>query len=334
MESIVVGMFDEADEALAFVNDLEARGVARDHIDMEGGGAEKPEPQSFFQRLGNVLTGADRGALGEGFRRGGTIVSARVDDPQVDETVYLMKAHGAVNIDERASGASGPNDQGGPKIQGEQRIPVVEEALKVGKRVVEKGGVRVYTQVDARPVEEEVTLRDERVVVERRPMNQPATGQEPGLFQEGTIELHERGEEVVVGKEARIIEEVVVGKVVDQRVETVRDTVRRTDVAVEDLGTATADPDRYGADFQQHWQQQYAPSGYPYEHYAPAYRYGSQLAGTEPYQGRPWDDIEVDAQKSWETHNPGTWERFKDAVRYGWSRMTGSPNPSARRDLP
>ena len=53
-------------------------------------------------------------------------------------------------------------------------------------------------------------------------------------FKERTIEVEERGEEAVVSKEARVVEEVVVRKEADQRTETVSDTVRKTEVDVED----------------------------------------------------------------------------------------------------
>ena len=39
----------------------------------------------------------------------------------------------------------------------------------------------------------------------------------------------------MVNKQARVVEEVVVGKEATERTETVRDTVRRTDVEVEQL---------------------------------------------------------------------------------------------------
>ena len=65
----------------------------------------------------------------------------------------------------------------------------------------------------------------------------PPTGD---AFRERTIELTETGEEAVVGKTARVVEEVVLSKDVGTRTETVTDTVRRTDVEVENLtGTAT-----------------------------------------------------------------------------------------------
>jgi uncharacterized protein (TIGR02271 family) len=119
---------------------------------------------------------------------------------------------------------------------GDEVIPIAEEELHVGKRQVGQGRVRIQSRVVERPVEEQVTLREERVDVERRPVSgttQAGTlGGDP--FQERTIEMEEHSEEAVVSKEARVVEEVVVRKDVEQRTETVSDTVRRTEVDVED----------------------------------------------------------------------------------------------------
>jgi len=115
-------------------------------------------------------------------------------------------------------------------------VPVVEEQLDVGKREVQRGGVRIFTQTTERPVEESVTLREEHARVERRPVDRPATEAELGsAFQEKSVELRETAEEPVVAKTAHVVEEVDVGKEVSTRTETVRDTVRRRDVDVEEL---------------------------------------------------------------------------------------------------
>ena len=111
-------------------------------------------------------------------------------------------------------------------------IPVVEEELRVGKREVEKGGVRVTSNVTETPVEEEVRLREERINVERRPVNRPVSNAD-NAFQSGTIEVTESAEEAVVAKNARVVEEVVVNKDVQERTERVQDTLHRTDVDVE-----------------------------------------------------------------------------------------------------
>jgi len=114
-------------------------------------------------------------------------------------------------------------------------IPVAEEELHVGKRDVSHGRVRVRSYVVETPVSEDVSLREERVHVERRPVDRAVSGgTDAGMFQERTIDLEERGEEAVVSKEARVREELVINKEVDTRTETISDTVRRTEVDIED----------------------------------------------------------------------------------------------------
>jgi len=117
---------------------------------------------------------------------------------------------------------------------GEEVIPLVEERLRVGKREVANGRVRVRTYVVETPVQEQVTLREEHVEVERRPVDRPLTDADRVDFKDRTIEATETSEEAVIGKEARVREEVVVRKEAGERTQTVSDTVRRTEVEVDD----------------------------------------------------------------------------------------------------
>jgi stress response protein YsnF len=118
----------------------------------------------------------------------------------------------------------------------EDVVERAEEELRVGKREVGRGGVRVRSYVTERPVEEQVNLREERVEVERRPVDRPV---QPGdaVFQEREISASERGEEAVIDKQARVVEEIGIRKDVDTRTETVRDSVRKQEVEVEDTRT-------------------------------------------------------------------------------------------------
>lgn len=116
-------------------------------------------------------------------------------------------------------------------------IPIIEEELQVGKREVESGGVRVQSRITETPVEEHVTLREEHVKVERHPVNREVTSSDMANFKEGEINITTSSEEAVVGKQARVVEEVEIGKQVTEREETVRDTVRRTDVEVDEINT-------------------------------------------------------------------------------------------------
>jgi uncharacterized protein (TIGR02271 family) len=114
-------------------------------------------------------------------------------------------------------------------------LPVIEEELQVGKRTVQRGGVRVYTRTTEQPVSETVNLREEHVRVERHPVSREATAQDLEAMPDRVIEVTESAEEAVVAKRARVVEEVVVSKDVDEHEEHVQDTVRRKDVEVEHL---------------------------------------------------------------------------------------------------
>jgi uncharacterized protein (TIGR02271 family) len=116
-------------------------------------------------------------------------------------------------------------------------IPVVEEQLEVGTRTVYRGGVRIHTRVTEQPVDKVVALREEHVRVDRRPADREATAADLEVMQEQTMNITESAEEAVVSKTARVVEEVVVRKDVDEYEEHVHETVRRKDVEVEDANT-------------------------------------------------------------------------------------------------
>jgi len=121
------------------------------------------------------------------------------------------------------------------KSDRDQTINRIEENLDVSKRTVERGGVRVRSRIVEKPVEENIRLREERINVERNPVDREASRAELENFEERDIELTERAEVPVVNKEARVVEEIRVTKDVDERNETIRDTVRRTEVDIDDL---------------------------------------------------------------------------------------------------
>lgn len=141
----------------------------------------------------------------------------------------------------RAASAAG---YGAPAGEGtEERIPLVEENLRVGKRQVIEGRVRIRSYVVETPVTESVQLRDEHVEVERRPVDRPLTGNEADPFREREIEAVETREEPVVSKDARVREELVMRKSVQEREEAVHDTVRRTEVRQDEGDVAVSDRD-------------------------------------------------------------------------------------------
>ncbi len=114
-------------------------------------------------------------------------------------------------------------------------IPIIEEELQVGKRTVQTGGAYIKSRMVEKPVEETVNLKEERVFVERTPVDRPVDTTGFDAFKEETIELKEHAEVPVVSKEARVVEEITLGKNVSERDETIHDTVRKTEVDIENL---------------------------------------------------------------------------------------------------
>lgn len=191
----------------------------------------------------------------EAARRGHATLIVHADgEDEVDQIRALLERCDVVDIEERAmqwrSEAPGGSGQtAGRGMAGRSgetaadttaAIPVIEEEIQVGKREVERGRVRVYSRVMERPVEESVQLREERARVTRQPVDRPATEEDFAAFKEGSMEIRETAEIPVVQKQARVVEEVQVGKQVEQRAETVRDKVRKTEVRVDEEAPAAS----------------------------------------------------------------------------------------------
>lgn len=204
-------------------------------------------------------------AYPEAYRRGATVLTVTVaTDELADRVEDILERNNAIDIDERSASWSADGDAATTHVAGTHlgadhaqvvdrtatsavggtAIPVIEEDLRVGKRELNTGKVRVVSRISERPVEETVNLHEEHAHIERRPVDRAATAAELNSFKPGAIEIQETAEELVVEKSARVVEEVTVGKQGSDRQETVRDTVRRTDVDVETdpASTVHADP--------------------------------------------------------------------------------------------
>jgi uncharacterized protein (TIGR02271 family) len=268
MQRTLTAIYDTRSAAEAVRDELVGLGVPSANIVMRGtesGAASTTtatEDKGFWASLADLFVpDEDRHTYAEGLRRGGYLLTAQVPDGMEDQAIEILERSGAVDIDERAESwrqsgwtgyqagqtatgtgtmgerasmlASGQPGTRTTDLEGGETIQAAEEQLHVGKREVGRGSVRVRSYVVERPVEEQVALRQERVTVERRPVDREL---QPGeaAFQERTIEAVERGEEAVVDKRARVTEEIGVRKDVATETETVRDTVRKQEVEVEE----------------------------------------------------------------------------------------------------
>jgi uncharacterized protein (TIGR02271 family) len=261
MSRTVTALYDTRAEAEAASQRLSAA------VDVEGK-ARIIDKSSMGQKGSDFhsvpLSHEDRHSYGEGLRRGGFMLCAEVDgDEDTDKIVRVLEETSSVDLEEReqswrsegwspysaSSGAGGgfgatsgtssqqsETSRASGNVVQEEHIPIVEEQLVVGKREVNRGGARVRTYVKEMPVHEQVSLREEHVSIERRPVNETLkSGDLTGdMLQERTVEMTEMAEEAVVAKEARVREELVIKKTAEQRTEDVEDTVRRTEVEVDE----------------------------------------------------------------------------------------------------
>lgn len=275
MATTLVGLFDSlADAERARARLLQEGGLEAGAIHVTNNeslatraSSDTGEHRGFFARLfglGETDTTADTYA--EAVRRGHAMLTVTLPDGQDTSRIEsLLESAGAIDVDERAQSweATGVRSSARSAVAderlAEQRLSgkgdtlkVVQEELAVGKRTVENGGVRVRQFVTERPVQEQVQLCEERAIVQRRPVDRVLTADEAqGLdLRDREIELRERAEVPVVQKQARVVEEVEVGKETNVRTETVQDTVRRTDVDVEQLNAAQQQSQRQGSNLR------------------------------------------------------------------------------------
>lgn len=263
MASTVIGLFEERADSDAAISDLKSAGFSASDIETKEAGSASGLDNDL---QGHGVPDGDIKLFLEGVRAGDTLAIAHTADDKAEQAREIMDRHGALDIHDAyalrgtqtattiptsttasALGAAALGTTAvtatdrdttaltpGANLGGETVIPIVEEELSVGKREIQRGGARIHTRITERPVSEQVTLREEQVTVDRRPVDRAATAGDMA-FKEQNLEVTETDEVPVVSKDARVVEEVVVGKTASERTETVSDTVRRTDVDVEDL---------------------------------------------------------------------------------------------------
>jgi len=242
-EQTLVGLYPTHTVADEVCTRLQAEGITQSDINIgtdagelvhqETAEASKPASGLWAWLFGSDVSDEQRDQYAGHLRRGCIAVSVRTrSDAERERAIDVMEQFDPIDI-EGDDGHSVALQTPAPSTATErdQVIPLAKEELEIGRRQVERR-YRVRTHVVERPVEAQVHLRDERVVIERRPAAATAATLEAG-FAESDVEVIERHEEPVVAKTRRADEEVVVHTDAQDRVETVRDTLRETKVDVE-----------------------------------------------------------------------------------------------------
>lgn len=155
------------------------------------------------------------------------------DAPDVDEDELTDEREAELyeHYGLRRAGYAGatPMTEGDHHASGDSLIRR-EEEMRVGKRSVEAGRVRLRKWVETKPVHEDVVLREERLRVEREPVDEPLGDAE---LDEGVVEMVLTREEPVVEKRTVAKERVTLYKDVEERTEEVHSEVSEERVEIE-----------------------------------------------------------------------------------------------------
>ena len=319
MTKTVIGLFDDREEATRAYAALVEEGYARADIDILTNDDADDVPK--LAALKQYVKAPDVDVYLEGVRQGGTVITANVIDSAAERAAGILSNFNIVNIGKRVTELKKvePSLTLSDPLHDDNVIEVIEEELQVGVGEEERGRLRIYNVVTEREVAKNVGLRDETLRVKRRPVNR-AVAISPDLFKERSFELVEVDQIALVSKTARVVEEVSLGKEVVEKIETIKATLRRQDVEIEEIPAARSFAD-YDSDFRGFYTAKLANSGVSYDELKPSFNFGYTLATREPFRSSPWSAIEVDGKRIWEEKNPGTWDQSKAVIKYAWERV-------------
>ena len=264
----IVAVFDTRDHADAAVKALKAGGFANADIstfddDRLAGGKKTLAPGVKEAGLWHRLFGSDvyeheATVYHQTVEHGGVVVSARVMDSEVAHATAILDMHHPVDVHDRAvTSAIAPaahieaaekKIDAVPLVAGQQVavsqklaeahdgiLRLAEEQLEVGKRMIQTGRTRVRRYITEHETSADVTLHDEHAEVLRRAISDPKY---VGAIDwaDGEIEVIETAEQALANKTARIVEEVSLKKIGTDRVETVKEKLRRQLAEVQRIG--------------------------------------------------------------------------------------------------
>jgi len=311
MQHTLLAVFDNRSDAEKALDALIAGGFPRSQLRLSEGesGAAEPEPAAHgigagIRRFFADIFGTDRGEHAQMYAAavssGRHVLSLEADTgEEVERAADIVERFGPVDIDEhgqswtapdhglRQQGASMAQQSGGGSMQGAVQGGSTQGTPPAGSQQ------RAETTVIAGAQEQ---LRGGKRAVER-----------------GGVRIYQHAVETPVSERG------------DPRVEHVNVARHPVDrpVRVEDLHAWEVEPLSAAddAEFRGHWTSNYGTAG-SFEEYAPAYRYGSEMARSERYRGQAWNEVEHHLRSDWEARHPrSAWDRFKAAVRHGWERI-------------
>jgi len=290
----------------------------------------------------------------EGVRRGGSLVTVRTPDEMANRAVDILNSHHPVDLNQRvsewrSSGWAGFDQSADPYIAGVAPAARHDTTMSPETGGMESTDPTTGGEASGRRYDDESltghSMREESL---------QDTGINPGM-QEDDYTREQRQRELrefrqdaetagmrmesearetmdTMREEGRETMDTMREEGRDN-MDTMRESMEETGAGWSDTGTTYHDPSAYSFNafeayddrFRTHFETSMSDTNYTYDQYLPAYRYGYDLAVNERFRDyTDWNSVETDARRYWEERNPGTWERFKNAVQHAWQEVKES----------
>lgn len=259
--STIAGLFPDSDSADRAITELRTAGFDSSQIEELSGRTTKDKSDGLMGGIMNFFGGASdtrtdntygdltRMGLDEedaryfqnGLDAGGVLVTLRAGSRSM-EALAILDRYGAdtgvVEFEDATptlpSTVAPVQPAATQATQGNQRIELLKEVLRVNKQKVQSGEVTLRKEVITENQTIEVPLTHEEIVIERHPVEGRETQGTIEAGQEIRVPLSE--EQVTVEKRAVVVEEISVGKREIEETERVSDSVREEKLIVDRQG--------------------------------------------------------------------------------------------------
>ncbi|WP_048920695.1 PRC-barrel domain-containing protein [Rufibacter radiotolerans] len=239
----VIGLFTTPQEVDRRVQALSNHGFPKEQVEVAMRQSIDPQRglspkdfEAYFRQLFSTQAEADQNF--EKFRQSNALVVVKAYHlEEANAAARLLDASRAPETEIMVEPLRQPEPNAAPDISPADQYST---ASTEGRRPYQENEVeiRVTHQKPHTPLPE-IPLKENRSRQEENTQPEPTQAQPPaaefGSFQEGSIELKEFAEIPIVSKEPHVVEEINIAKKVEEREETVRDSVIRTEIDIEKI---------------------------------------------------------------------------------------------------
>lgn len=255
----------------------------------------------------------------ESVRRGSTMVAVKASEENISEIVRIMNQHNPVNVERRAASW---------RAQGWRGFDTAASAYSTNEFDTERN-----RYVDEGYVNYEPRYRSHyngHFSTTGRDYNYYAPAYRYGY----SIAQRSRYRNSDWNEISADVRREWENEYHDSAWDDVKDAIQHGWQSVKDTFTDDDyDYSQYEYGYRTHYTTNYANTGRDYYSYAPAYRFGYDLARQDRFFGRTWNDIESEVRQDWESRYANSpWEDFKDAVHHAWEEVKDAVGADDRYD--